>query len=274
MLVVLVSLFAALTVWWLVLYATYPEETNDITHLYGGTYGIIALVAGLYGLWASKSWGFFKSAFGKAIIFLSIGLLLSEFGQLTFLYFNAVEKIDIPYPSIADIGFFGAVPAYILGASFLAKGLGVGSIIKKSPLALVVGALIPLLVLGASYMFFLREYDFAEKDALTVFLDFGYPLGQAIYVSSALVTLLATFGKLGGVLKLPTMLLVFAFVLQYVADFNFLYQAHEGTWNPSGSSFGDYIYLFAYFVMGLSLVFINHRLSKMFATDKTDKETT
>ncbi len=273
-LVVLVSLFLALTAWWLYLYMTVPNDTNDVTHMFGGTYGLLALVAGLYGLAAAKGWGFLKSYFGKAIIFLSIGLLLSEFGQLTFLYYNVVEHIDVPYPSIADIGFFGAVPAYILGAWFLSKGLGVWTLVKRSPLKLVIGIAVPLVVLSVSFMLFLNGYDASEKDPLTIFLDFGYPLGQATYVSLALVTFLSLGRMLGGVMKMPVLLLLAAFGFQYAADFNFLYQVVQETWNASGSSYGDYIYLFAYFLMGLSLVSLSTGLSKVYSSNKVTKEAT
>jgi len=68
---------------------------------------------------------------------------------------------------------------------------------------------------------------------LVVFLDFGYPLGQAVYVSLALVVLLSLGKFLGGVMKRPVLLLLLAFILQYAADFNFLYShtmEHGHSW--------------------------------------------
>jgi hypothetical protein len=266
--VVLLGIFLIMALWWVAL-AVIPHN-EEAAHFWGAAYGLTALVGGLYGLFAARSWGFFKSYFGKAIIFLSAGLLLGEFGQLTFSYYNIVEKVAIPYPSIADIGFFGAVPLYIAGAFYLLRGLGVGNMLKKNTLKLVLGVLIPLVVLGCSYWLFLKEYDASEKDSLTVFLDFAYPLGQALYVSLALVVVLCAGRMLGGMMKLPVLLLLFAFVLQYAADFNFLYQTIEGSWTVSG--YGDFLYLSAYFVMGASLIALNRGLSKAFASSKVAKE--
>jgi hypothetical protein len=264
----LLILFAGFTIWWVIMQLMgNPESLNAP---FSATYGAIALIAGLYGLFAAKSWGFWGSAFGKAIIFLSLGLLLQEFGQLSFSYMHLALGIEVPYPSIPDIGFFGTIPMYILGGLYLAKGLGVFSIIKKYPAKLAIGILIPLIALSLSYWLFLRTYDPSEKDALTIFVDFAYPLGQATFVSIALVIALSLGGMLGGLLKWPVMLLLGGFVLQYIADFNFLYQVQHETW--ATGAYGDYLYLLAYFVMGVSLVTLNGGLSKFFT--KQPKENT
>lgn len=248
-------------------------HTDETAAVWGAAYGLTALVGGAYGLYAARGWGYFRSHIGRAIMLLSLGLLFDEFGQLAFSYYNVVEKVAVPYPSIADIGFFGAVPLYILGAFFLLRGLGVGAALKRSPIKLVIGVLVPMIVLGVSYWLFLKDYDASEKDTMTVFLDFAYPLGQATYVSLALVTLISIGRQLGGVMRMPIFLLLFAFILQYAADFNFLYQATQGTWGVSG--YGDFLYLSAYFVMGASLISLSRGLSKGFtATPVAAKEAT
>jgi hypothetical protein len=256
-------LFVGFTGWWLVMQAM--GNPDYMSPVFSALYGLTALFAGVYGLFAARSWGYWSSDVGKAIILLSVGLLLQEFGQLSFSYMHLVQGIEVPYPSIPDIGFFGTVPMYIAGALYLAKGLGVLRIIKKYPLKLALGILIPLIALSCSYGLFLSSYDFADKDALTVFLDFGYPLGQAIYVSIALVTVFSVSGILGGALKWPIILLMVGFMAQYAADFNFLYQVQHETW--ATGAYGDYLYLFAYFVMGVSLPALNRGLSKVFSAN-------
>lgn len=262
-----VGLFVVETLLWLWLVMN-GHVGDKVAHLFGGTYGLVALSGGIYGLVAARSWGFLRSYFGKTIIFLSLGLLLQEFGQLAFTYLYIIVGIDVPYPSLADVGFFGAIPMYIAGAYCLAKGLGVAAIIKKSPYKLVVGVIVPLLILVVSYWFFLKDYDGTAKDWLTVFLDFGYPLGQSVYVSAALVTLLGLGGLLGGTMRRPVLLLLLAFLLQYVADFTFLYQSSKGSWVNGG--YGDYFYLVAYFVMTLSLFGLNRALARAFAKSSAE----
>jgi hypothetical protein len=217
-------------------------------------YGLVALVGGLFGLAISRSLGGFKSYFGKAVILMSIGLLLQEFGQLAYSYMNSIAHVDVPYPSIPDIGFFGSIPIYILGAYYLAKGLGVWAIIKKAPLKLVASIVLSVAIVVTSYWLFLKGYEAAGTSKTVVFFDFGYPLGQAIYVSIAIIILLSVQGLLGGLMKKPVMLLLFAFLVQYAADTNFLYQTIHETWGPAG--YGDYIYMLAYFLMALAVIAI------------------
>ncbi len=267
---VLGILFLLMFGWWVILLAT-GHNDSDIGRLWGAAYGLIALLAGLYGLYAARAWGLFRSHIGKAIIFLSIGLLLQEFGQLVFSFYNVVQKVEVPYPSIADIGFFGAIPAYILGALSLMKGLGVLSIVKKNYFKMVLGLTSVIIVLVLSYIFFLKGYDASQKDLLTIFLDLGYPIGQACYVSLAFITVLSLGRMLGGIMKWPIFVLLSAFALQYVADFNFLYQASKGTWTVSG--YGDLLYLLAYFVMGTSLIYLSRSLSKAFARPNSSPDT-
>lgn len=249
-----IALFAGLTIWWLLL-VTLSQPEDFSRYVFGASYGLMALFGGIYGLVTAKKWGSFKSSFGRAIMFLAIGLLLAEFGQIVFSYYNIVKEELIPYPSIADIGFFGSIPLYIFGAFSLAKALNVPSNIMKNPLKLFIGIVIPLVLLGSSYMFFLKGYDATEVGTLTRLLDFGYPLGQAIYVSLALVIFLGVAKSLGGIMRKPLLFLLFAFIVQYVADFNFLYQNYHETWVNGG--YGDYLYLVAYFAMTISLISLN-----------------
>ncbi|HSX52976.1 MAG TPA: hypothetical protein VLF90_01235 [Patescibacteria group bacterium] len=238
------------------------------TVLLSEVYGVVALVGGIYGLSIAKNWGTFRSYFGKAIILLSLGLLLQEFGQLAYSYLNSVKHVAVPYPSYPDIGFFGSIPVYIFAALYLAKGLGVVNIIKKKPVKLMFGIVIPLFVLAISYWFFLKGYTVAGKSHASIFFDFAYPIGQAIYVSVALVTLLCVSRLLGGVMKYPVLLLLLAFIVQYASDFNFLYQTLHGTWAPG--RYGDYIYFLAYCVMTYSLIRLNGGL-KLLMHPKREK---
>ena len=198
--------------------------------------------------------GGFRSYFGKAIIFLSIGLLLQEFGQLAYSYLNSIKHVAVPYPSWPDIGFFGSIPAYILGAYFLAKGLNTGGIIKKAPWKLVFGILLSAIIIGISYWQFLKGYEANGTPGKVIFFDFGYPLGQAIYVSIAVTILVCVKGLLGGKMKKPVILLLGAFLVQYLAESNFLYQTIHETWGPAG--YGDFIYMSSYFLMSLALIAI------------------
>jgi hypothetical protein len=164
-----------------------------------------------------------------------------------------VFKVSIPYPSVGDIGYFGSVLFYIYAALQLAKAAG-AKFSLRSHSKKVVAAILPLALLVASYVVFLRNYQFdfsSMGSTVAVFLDFGYPLGQATYIAIALVTYLVSQKLLGGVMKKKILLLLFALLIQYIADFTFLYAAKNGSPFPGGAN--DFMYLLAYTIMALAL---------------------
>ncbi|MCX6783536.1 MAG: hypothetical protein NT141_00470 [candidate division WWE3 bacterium] len=250
--------FVLFTLWWLLL-SRLPNDS--IWHgWFAGLYGIIALWGGINGILIACKWGGFKSTMGKALIALSVGLILQEFGQLAYSYYISILGIDVPYPSIGDAGFFGSIPFYALGVIFLAKAVGVQISFKsfnKKWLSLI----LPVGLLALSYVLFLRGYvpDFSQP--FKVFLDFGYPIGQAVYISIALVTYLLSRDKLGGVMKNRILFVLGALLVQYCADSYFLYQASNATWSLSGLS--DYLYVVSYFVMAFALIQLRTTLKNL-----------
>ncbi|MBI4225117.1 MAG: hypothetical protein HY617_02185 [Candidatus Sungbacteria bacterium] len=242
-------LFAALTIWWIMLLFLGNEEQNLI---WAASYQAVALWGGISGLFIiSRLWGGLKSVMGRAITYFSLGLLFQVFGQSVFSFYNITLHIQIPYPSFADIGFFGSIPFYIYGTVLLGKASRI-SISLKSFRNKLQAIVIPLLLLVISYVSFLLDYQVDFSNKLRILLDFGYPIGQAIYVSIAILVYILSRNILGGIMKNKIILVLIALVVQYVADYNFLYQNLRGTWINGG--YGDYIYLFSYFVMSLALV--------------------
>jgi hypothetical protein len=242
--------FVLLTAWWLTLYLSGSQEGSR-NLFFGAVYGTtMSLFGVIVGLSSAKLWGGWKSIMGKAIIVLSLGLFAQFFGQVVFSFYNIVLGVDIPYPSLADVGYFGNIPFYLFGIFLLGKASGV-KIGLKSYGSQIQSIVIPLGMILLSYILFLREYSFADTGALTIFLDFAYPIGQALYVSVAILVFSLSRKVLGGIMRSKILLLLVAFVVQYVADFNFLYQNLTGTWYNGG--YGDYLYLVAYLFMALGL---------------------
>lgn len=246
-----ITLFVAVTAWWVVLKVTNPSDDFP-RFLWGASYGAMALFGGIYGLVTAKSWGFLKSSLGRAIILLSLGLLFAEFGQLVFSHYNIFREVDVPYPSIADIGFFGNMVFYVLGGFALMNVLRVKTLVMQKPWKLILAMILPLGLLVLTYFLFLKGYDTTGVTRLQVMLDYGYPIGDVIYVSTAIISLLFVTGIMGGILRKPLFLLLFAFIMQYAADFNFLYQNYHLTWTNGG--YGDYLYFVAYSVMVFALI--------------------
>ncbi len=240
---------ALMTIWWLVLHAGTFSENQYL--IFGAVYGtIITLFVSLFGFSTAKYWGGMKSIMGKAIFFLSAGVFAQFLGQLVFSFYNIILGVEVPYPSLADIGYFGNIPLYVLGIIYLAQASGLKLSLKSFGSKLQ-AVFIPIIMIAISYTLFLREYDFASSDLLTMVLDFGYPIGQGLYLSIALVTYSLSVKTLGGIMRSRIVFILAAFVMQYLADFNFLYQHLVGTWYNGG--YGDYLYLIAYVFMGIGL---------------------
>lgn len=245
-----VLLLLLLTGWWLFNLYT-QQEAQRFFGDFASIYGVMALYGAAVGYIAAKEWGGAKSAVGKAVLFFSLGLLFQEFGQLAYAYLSFFLNISVPYPSIGDIGYFGSIPLYILGIFYLAKASGVK--IKLQSFSHQLQAIfIPLFVLGIGYYLFLKGYEFDFTAPLKIFLDFGYPLGQAIYISLAILTYTLTRGVLGGIMKNRVLFILIALSMQFLSDYTFLYQSSRGTWSVGGIN--DYMYLISYFLMTVGLL--------------------
>lgn len=246
--------------WILITY--FPAKFSNINAaktMFTNTYGIIAFIGGVFALFVSRYWGGYKSLIGKAIFLFGLGLLAQEFGQLMYAYYIYVKKIDVPYPSLGDIGYLGSVFLYIMAVYQLLKATG-----SKFSLVTISGklqALVIPLLLAISYMVFLKGYSFSGSSALKIILDFGYPLLQATYVALALLTFTLSRKYLGGIMRPVILLVLVSLIIQYISDFSFLYQVKQESWAPAGVN--DLIYLVSYGFMSISLLGFESIFSKM-----------
>lgn len=254
------SLFLLLSAWWAVLFFSFHAQLVGPNLIWAATYQVVAIFGIIYGFITAKRWGGFKSVMGRAILFLTFGLFLQIIGQTIFSIYGLFLNTDVPYPSLADVGFFGSIPFYAFGIFQLGKAAGAHSMIKSFK-GVAVSIILPFIMLAVSYFFFLRNYTINLDYPLRVFLDFGYPLGQAIYVSLALLVYFLSRNFLGGIMKLKILVILLALILQYIADFNFLYQYSKGTWINGG--YGDVLYMTAYFVMTLGLIYMGTTFEKI-----------
>ncbi len=251
--------FLVLSIWWLTITVrglTKGFENNAFTLVYP----FFSLIGGGLGLIYAKRWGGFRSYFGASLSLFSFGLLAQFFGQAVYAYYIYIKGIEVPYPSLGDVGYFGSVLFYISGIFIMGKVLGLKNLLKsKGPQTLAL--IIPSVMLVLSYFIFLGNYSFDWSNPIKIILDFGYPLGEAMYVSIAILNILLSAKILGGIMKGPTRFMIFALVVQYISDFTFLYQANQGTWYVGGVN--DYMYLVSYFLMTLSLLYIGGIFQKI-----------
>lgn len=241
-------LFVLFLLWWLALCLTNASSAQY--KVWGYVYQITALFGAIVGLVISSKWSGLKSTIGRALLMFSTGLLFEWFAQAAG-SFLTWQTGTVPYPSLSDVGAFGAMIFYAIGAIFLAKVSG-ARVSLRSSLSKIIAVIIPLSLLGFSYSIFLSRYQFDWSEPLTTFLDIGYPLGAAFYVSMAILAYLLTRKLLGGLLRVPISFFIASLLAEYVADFSFLYNAHSGAYVAGG--YNDLMFMGAYSLMAISLI--------------------
>src|SRR3989344_5216665 len=255
----LVLLFI-LTTWWVVLFFGYKASLEFPNLVWAASYQVVAMWGVVWGFIMGHRWGGFRSIVGRSIYFFAFGLLCQVVGQSVFSIYGIFLQREIPYPSIAYFGFFGSIFLYIIAVVELGRAAGAGSLLKSFTHK-AWATILPLCMLIGSYAFFLRDYQFDWSQPIKIVLDFGYPLGQATYVSLAILVYLLSKNFLGGIMKTKVLIVLVALIIQYIADFNFLYQFDRETWINGG--YGDFLYLISYFVMSFGLIQLGTTLEKI-----------
>lgn len=227
------------------------------------TYGILAGLVGFLGLLISDKWGSLKSYVGKAIFLFSVSLISQFIGNLTYTLIYRFTGVENAYPSIGEVFYLASIPLYIAAVYYLSKASGFGFSLKNV-YSRIVSFVVPILFIGVSYAFFLHGYDFTDMPLLNIFLDFIYPLGQAVFVAFALVVYLSTRPVLGGIMKGKVIFILFALIFQYIADSMFIYETRYELWVPAGNS--DLMFLISYFLMGIGLA----RFGNIFTSSKEE----
>lgn len=246
----IVSLFSTFTAWWIWL-SLFAGSDDPIRNYFTDTYGTLAGVGGIIGLLISQKWGGLKSYVGRTVSLFSLGILFQFLGQLSYTieyYFLGIEN---SYPSFGEVFFLLSIPCYILGVWYIAKASGSAISLKnmKSRLSAVI---LPLLMMCISYYMFIYGNQDAEASFVANLLFFIYPLGQAIFVSFAVLAYYLTEGVLGGVMRQRVFFILFSLIFQYGADTLFFYKTIQGTWYPGDVS--EYMFVVSYFLMSIAFI--------------------
>ena len=248
---VILVLFALLFIFWAWINAQGLRE-GTINNFFGLVYPVISLVSGLYGIYLSFSkWGGYKTIVGRGVLFLALGLLAEVFGQWAWSFYVIILNVEIPYPSIADIGYFSIVPFYSYAMYNFAIAAG-AKFSLRNYVGKIQALVIPILMIAVAYFLFLRNIDVDFSSAIRTFLDFGYPTFEAIAISIGILTYSLSRGILGGVMRSRILYLVWALVAQYITDYTFLYQAGTETYYNAGIV--DLMYTISLTIMALGVI--------------------
>lgn len=226
-----------------------------INLVWGIGINFIPTFGGIFGLNTARQWGGFRSAVGKAISFLSLGLLSWSLGNWIWSYYNFFGNIDVPYPSFADVGYIAAVPLWIIGTFHLSKATGAKFSLRRvgGRLYLVV---LPIIAAIFSYYFLFvvardSVFEWTNENILKTFFDLAYPVGDWIILTLAFLIWGLSLKYLGGRYKWPIFTTLFGFVLMFFADFSFSYSTTLGTYYNGGPF--DIIFVLALFVISFGI---------------------
>lgn len=223
-------------------------------YIFAFLYGLIPFLGGITGLANTKKWGFFKSTTGKALFFLSTGLIAWGMGEMIWSYYNFFLNQEIPYPSWADLSFILSWPLWSIGVLYLSRATGVKYGLKRKHGRLLL-IIIPIITILLSYYLLVvvaRQGSFQfDGGLIKIFFDIAYPFLDAVALTLALLVYGLSLKYLGGCFKWPVRIILFGFIVNYVADFAFSYTTtittfHNGNWV-------DLIFATAVFVLSFGI---------------------
>lgn len=242
-----------ITIWWCIFYFAGIKQTTG-NYLYQLGMAFVPLAGGFCGILQSKRWGGHKSQVGKALLFISLGLISWGVGQIFWsVLYNLVLKVEIPYPSLADLGYIIAVPFWTYGIINLSKATGAKFSLKNMNGKLI-AFIIPVVAILVSYYLLVmvaRGGVISSNHGLKLFFDFAYPIGDVIILTLSLLIYGLSFNYLGGKLKIPILTLILGFVAMYFTDFTFSYVTTIGDY--FNGHWVDFMFTVSLLLMGLGI---------------------
>ncbi len=226
--------FVGVVAYWIVNEVFNYKNPNGLTYWYQFVFGLIPLIGGVAGLTTvARSWGGFKSYLGRALSFLSLGLITWGIGQMFWSYFTISQISEVPYPSLADVGYVVSWPLWAIGMINLSKSTGVKFGLRqiRGKIALFI---IPIIALASSYWLLFRVARDGMIDTgggtWKLFFDLAYPMGDVVILTLALLVFGLSFNYLGGKFKWSIRFIIAGFILNYFTDFTFSYTTTKGTY--------------------------------------------
>lgn len=222
-----------LFVYWIALQISGLQISN-YNFGYSFLFSLVPLIGGVLGMVKSKIWGRLKSTLGKGIFFTSFGLFLWGSGSMVWSYYNFVEQIAAPYPSLADFGFAPSIFFWIIGSWYLAKASGAFYALKKNRLAQIFASLsfVGLSTLAYYMLVIVARGGVVVPEGetpLKVVLDIAYPLGDFLALVLAFLVYTLSSKYLGGLYKSAIASILIGLGIMYFADFSFSYTTTNGT---------------------------------------------
>ena len=244
-------------VWSVLLYNFEPTHVSNWNYLYNFGYGLNYLLA------AGLSFSYLKkyTSARPALMFFGVGFLLFFIAQVIWVYYNVIANLPVPYPGPAD--FFWLLFYVMMGIGFFLLLANIKSTFSPANLLeTIVSSGVIFLLLSSFLSLNNTQYGLP---LLTQFLNYAYPLADAILISLSIVTLRTQTGHLHAYL----LFFIFGFMSLAVGDTLFAYQTTlETYWN---GNITDVAYSFAGFLLLLGAINLPRLLDSTHTHDLTPK---
>ncbi len=246
---IIIGYFVFVFIYWIVLQFS-GLKIGFWNYLYNTAFGLPPLIGGLVGVFRSKSWGLFKTNVGKAVFFISAGLLSWSIGNLIFSYYNFAKNIDAPYPSLADIGYSPAYFFWIAGMIYLSRATGAKFALKEKREKIFL-LVVPLIIITLSYYFllFIVKRTFVSDTPVKIFFDLYYPSMDIFILTIATIILGLSVNFFKGKYRVSLVVILAGFVFSFLGDMFFSYTTSIDTYFTGGVV--DLLFTIALFLLTL-----------------------
>lgn len=240
---------------WNGLLYTLPANNTIWNFTYNLSYGLIFFIGCIVSMIFAFTFGL-KSNLGKMLFFFGLGLISYWLGNIVWFYYTLVAKVDVPFPSFADLFYSIIYPSMCIACIYLLKiykTLISKSLLRDSVLIFILSFFIIFAINGQPDLS--ANLDFWQK-----FFNVYYPAGDVFLLSIALIAVRVGGGKLHPSLYL----LAFGLVLHSAADLFFVYRtANDIYWNGDIS---DLLFTSAAYFMSIGVFGIIDSLNQVQAT--------
>jgi hypothetical protein len=187
---------------------------------------LLSLTAFCFGIYAYKLHGS-KNIQGKAILFLSLGILFWFFGESIWAFYEIIIKADAPIASLADAFWLLGYPLFAAGLYYEWKITRAGLTRNK----LIAGSFIFIITLLISGWYgIIVPLGNAETSQFEKIVLVSYVIGDIVVMLGAIIVLTSLWG--GKLAKQWTIITV-AIILTSVADIIYAYMSNSyqtGNW--------------------------------------------
>src|SRR5579872_1817947 len=121
----LLGYYLLMIFFWIAIQLNTKNTSLPTNYMFSFGLNFLYFIGGIFGMIISKNWGSFKSAIGKGIFYVGAGHVSWGIGGFIWSFYNFVLHQSVPYPSLSDVGFVGAVPLWMIGIWYLSKATGV-----------------------------------------------------------------------------------------------------------------------------------------------------